>query len=94
MQVLRIAELIAGELYAGYSGLVYWQLRTSSEFQSEITETRSWVRSTPPWHRWPGLLDALPLIAEITCLINGLLWPVELATRPWRCRQARRGERP
>ena len=87
--VLNIAELVTGELYAGYAGLVYWRLRTSSELQAEIAETRSWVRGTPPWHLLASwLLPAMPLIAEVTCFVNGLLWPVEVATRPWRYRRA------
>jgi hypothetical protein len=95
VDVQRIVELAVGEMYAGYAGLVYWRLRTRSEFQTEIAETRAWVRSTPPWHLCAWLLPALPLIAEATCLVNGLLWPVELATWPWRRRRrGRRGERP
>lgn len=86
--MLDIAGLVLGELYAGYAGLVYWRLRTSSELQAEIAETRSWVRCTPPWHLFASwLLPALPLIAEVTCFVNGLLWPVEVATRPWRYRR-------
>lgn len=86
--MLTIVELIIGELYAGYAGLTYWRLRTSSEVQAEIAETRSWVRCTPPWHLFASwLLPAMPLIAEATCFINGLLWPVEVTTRPWRCRR-------
>jgi hypothetical protein len=47
--------------------------------------TRSWLRCTPPWHLFADLLvPALPLIAEITCMINGLLWPAEILSRPWR----------
>jgi hypothetical protein len=91
----QIAELIVGESYAGYAGLVYWRLRTCGELQTEIAETRAWVRSTPPWHLCSWLLPGLPLIAEATCFVNGLLWPVELASRPWRARQhGRRGGRP
>jgi hypothetical protein len=42
-------------------------------------------RCTPPWHLLaPVLLPALPAIAEFTCVLNGLLWPAELVTRPWR----------
>jgi hypothetical protein len=87
--VLYVAELAVGELYAGYAGWVYWRLRASSELRAEIAATRSWVRCTPPWHlvaSW--LLPALPLIAEATCVVNGLLWPVEVASRPWRYRWA------
>ena len=86
--MLHIAELVVGELYAGYAGLVYWRLRASGDLQAEIAQTQSWVRCTPPWHLFTGLLlPALPLIAELTCAINGLLWPVEMLTRPWRSRE-------
>ena len=30
------------------------------------------------------LVPVLPLIAEITCMINGLLWPAEALSLPWR----------
>ena len=48
--MLDVAELVIGELYAGYAGLVYWRLRSGSELRAEIAETRSWVRCTPPFH--------------------------------------------
>jgi len=48
------------------------------------------VRCTPPWNLFADLLvPAMPLIAELTCLINGLLWPAEMLTRPWRSRDMR-----
>ena len=79
----HLAVLVTGELYAAYAGVVYWRLRR--QMPAEITMTRSWIRRTPPWHLLAGvLLPALPAIAEFTCVINGLLWPVELVTRPWR----------
>ena len=69
----------------GYAAVVYWRLRSSSELQAETARTRSWLRCTPPWHLFADLLlPALPLIAEITCMINGLLWPAEILSRPWR----------
>jgi len=81
----HLAVLIAGELYSGYAGVVYWRLR--GHMAAEITETRSWLRYTPPWHLLaPVLLPALPALAEVTCLLNGLLWPAELVTRPCRTR--------
>ncbi len=47
--------------------------------------SRSWIRCRPPWHLLAGvLLPALPVIAEFTCVINDLLWPVEPVTQPWR----------
>lgn len=80
----HFALLVAGGLYTAYAGITYWQLRTR-HMHAEIAETRSWIRCTPPWHLLaPVLLPALPVIAELTCMINGLLWPAELATRPWR----------
>jgi hypothetical protein len=83
--VLRIAVLVVAALYVGCAAVVYWHLATSREMQAEIAETRSWVRCTPPWHLFAGVLvPALPWLAELVCLINGLLWPVELLTRPWR----------
>lgn len=86
--MLRAIGLAAGALYAGYAGVVYWRLRTSSALHAETVATRSWVRSTPPWHLLaPLLLPAMPLITELTCVINGLLWPIEIITRPWRSRQ-------
>jgi len=86
--VLVIAKLIVLAVYVGYAAVVYWRLRTSSELQAEIAETRSWVRCTPPWHLFADvLLPAMPLIAELTCVINGLLWPVEMFTRPWWSRE-------
>ncbi len=70
-------------LYSGWAAVTYWRLR--GQMAAEIAETRSWVRCTPPFHLFaPVLLPALPVIAELTCVINGLLWPVEVATRPWR----------
>ena len=71
--------------YLGYATVVYWRLRSSSQKQAEIAQTRSWLRCTPPWHLFADLLvPALPLIAEITCMINGLLWLAEILSRPWR----------
>jgi hypothetical protein len=85
--VLHVVWLVVGEFYAGYAGVVYWRLRASSWLQAEIAETRSWVCCTPLWHLFASwLLPLTPLIVELTCLINGLLWPVEVTTRPWRNR--------
>jgi hypothetical protein len=80
-----LAGLAGAAACLGYAAVVYQRLRSSSELQAEITQTRSWLRCTPPWHLFAGLLvPALPLIAEITCMINGLLWPAEIPSRPWR----------
>jgi hypothetical protein len=88
--VLAIAKLLVLTVYGGYAAVTYWRLRTSSELHAEIAETRSWVRCTPPWHLFVGLLvPAMPLIAELVCVINGLLWPVEMLTRAWRSGEAR-----
>ncbi|MGI9005799.1 MAG: hypothetical protein ACR2FU_06330 [Streptosporangiaceae bacterium] len=76
------AVLFASGLYAAQASITYWRLRRW--MPADIAETRSWIRGTPPWRLLaPALLPALPAIAEGTCLINGLLWPVELLTRPW-----------
>lgn len=83
--MLVIAKLAIMAAYLGYAAVVYRRLRASSELQAEIAEARSWVRCTPPWHQFADLLlPAMPLIAERTCVINGLLWPVEMLTPPWR----------
>ena len=83
--LIRLARLAVAAAYLGYAAVVYWRLRSSSELQAEIAQTRSWLRCTPPWHLVADLLlPALPLIAEITCMINGLLWPAEVLSRPWR----------
>jgi hypothetical protein len=83
--VLAIGKLLVVALYLGYAAVGCWRLRTGSELQTEIAETRSWVRCTLPWHLFAGLLvPAMPVIAEMVCVINGLLWPVEMLTRPWR----------
>jgi len=88
--VLGITELLALAAYGVTQPSSYWRLRTSNELQTEIAETRSWVRCTPPWNLFADLLvPAMPLIAELTCLINGLLWPAEMLTRPWRSRDMR-----
>ena len=91
--MLNIAGLVIGEMYAGYAGVVSWRLRTSSALQAEMAETRSWVRCTPLLHLLaPVLLPAMPLIAELTCFVNGLLWSAEMVTRPWRAAtRSRRG---
>lgn len=87
--MLDIALLVIGALYVGYAGVVYWRLRASSELHAEIAATRSWARRTPPLHLLASvLLPAMPLIAELASVINGLLWPVEMITRPWRSREA------
>jgi hypothetical protein len=52
--------------------------------QAETEDTRRWICFTPPFCYFaPVLIPALPLIAEMTWVINALLWPVELAVRPW-----------
>src|SRR5690349_18020492 len=84
------AALVIGALYLGYAAVVCWQLRSSSQMRDEIVATRSWVRCTPPWHLLAGvLLPAMPYLADLVCVINGLLWPVELLTRAWRSGEER-----
>ena len=61
------------------------RLRSSSGLQADTARTRSWLRCIPPWHLFAGLLlPARPLLAEITGVINGLLWPAEILSQPWR----------
>ncbi len=68
----HLAVLITGGLYSGYAGVVHWQLR--GRMSAEIVRTRSWLRCSPPWHLLAHVLvPALPAIAEVTCLVNGLL---------------------
>jgi hypothetical protein len=87
--VLAIGKLLVITVYIGYAAVVCWRLRTGSELQAEIAETRSWVRCTPPWRLFAGLLvPTVPVVAEVVCVINGLLWPVEMLTRPWRSKRA------
>lgn len=88
--MLRLAALVVGLMYAGYAGYLYWRLRIGGDMQDQIAETRSWIRCTPPWHLFAGvLIPALPYLADLVCLINGLLWPVEILTRPWRSGEVR-----
>jgi hypothetical protein len=88
--VLKVAVFVIGALYVGYAVVVGWRLRISQEMQAEIEATRSWVRWTPPWHLFAGVLvPAVPWIADLVCPVNGLLWPVEMLTRPWRAGEAR-----
>ena len=85
--MLDIFAAVISALYVGYASVVYGRLRTRSQLQAEIAETRSWVRYTPPFCYIAALLvPAMPLIAELTCAVNGLLWPAEMITRPWRHR--------
>ncbi len=42
----HLAVLIAGELYSGYAGVVYWRLR--GRMSAEIVRTRSWLRLRGP----------------------------------------------
>jgi hypothetical protein len=75
---------LAAELYAIRAAVIYWRLHTSS-IPAESAELRWQMASTPALRLVaPALLRALPVIAELTCLINGLLWGPELLTRPWR----------
>lgn len=88
--MLRLAALVAGVLYLGYASYLSWQLRIGRDMQDQIAGTRSWIRCTPPWHLFAGaLIPALPYLADLVCLINGLLWPVEMLTRPWRSGEVR-----
>ena len=87
--MLRLAGLAVSVLYVGYAGYLCWQLRIGSEMEAEIVATRSWVRCTPPWHLFAGVLvPALRCLADLVCAVSGLLWPVEMFTRPWRSGEA------
>ncbi len=86
--MLHIVLLVIGAPYGGYAGVVYWRLRKSAELSAEIAETQALVLCTRPLHVLaPVLVPAMPVIAEVTSVANGLLWPVEMITRPWRFRQ-------
>jgi hypothetical protein len=87
LQILRIPSLVAGVIWVIWAVVVYWRLRCSSAVRAETDETRRWICVTPPFMYFaPMLVAALPLLAEMTCIINALLWPVEMAIRPWRHR--------
>jgi len=81
------AQLIAwaaAGLYAIRAIVIYWQLR-SRQMPQESAELRWHIACTPELRPVaPAILRALPVIAELTCMINGLLWGLELLTRPWR----------
>lgn len=78
-----IAWLVA-ELYVIRAIVIYWRLRTY-QMPGEIAETRWQIACTPTLRLFfPAILRAPPVVAELTCMINGLLWGPELLTRPWR----------
>jgi hypothetical protein len=81
------AQLIAwaaAELYAIRAIVIYWRLRTR-QMPQESDELRWHIGCTPALRPVvPAILCALPVIAELTCMVNGLLWGLELLTRPWR----------
>jgi hypothetical protein len=75
---------LAAELYAIRAAVICWRLRIGP-MPAESAELRWQIACTPALRLVaPALLRALPVIAELTCLINGLLWGPELLTRPWR----------
>lgn len=85
MDILRIPSLVAVVIWVARAAVVYWRLRGSSMMQAEMEDTRRWICLTPPMCYFaPILIPALPVIVDMTCVINALLWPVEQAIRPWR----------
>lgn len=80
----QLIAALAAELYAIRAALIYWRLRTGP-MPGESAELRRQLALTPALRPvMPGLLRILPAVAELTCLVNGLLWGPELLTRPWR----------
>ncbi|HEY5987464.1 MAG TPA: hypothetical protein VIV12_13985 [Streptosporangiaceae bacterium] len=84
MSPARLIAWVAAELYTIRAIVIYWQLRTH-QMPRESDELRWQIACTPALRPFaPAILRALPVIAELTCMVNGLLWGVELLTRPWR----------
>jgi hypothetical protein len=72
--------------------MVYQRLRGSTALRAETEDTRRWICQTPPWcYLAPLLIPALPVIADLTAIINALLWPAEKVIRPRRTRPSRPG---
>jgi hypothetical protein len=91
VSIARIAVLMAAGWYAYRAGQTYWWLR-SHQTPQEREEFRAHILCTPAlWRVAPAILRAEPVIAEFTCMLNGLLWGVELLTRPWRARPRQEG---
>lgn len=75
---------LAAELYAIRASVLYWRLRTGP-MREESAGLRRQIACAPALRPVaPVLLRMLPVVAELTCLVNGLLWGPELLTRPWR----------
>jgi hypothetical protein len=81
--VKHVALLAGGGLHAAHAGVVDVRLRRL--MPAEFPEIRSRYWCTPPWRLLSYvLLAAVPAIAELTGAMDGLLWPADLVTRPWR----------
>lgn len=84
MSLAHAIALIAVELYLLRAAAIYWRLRTQ-HMPQELDEFRWHIICAPRLGpAAPALLRVLPAIAELTCMVNGLLWGVELLIRPWR----------
>jgi len=93
VSIALIAVLVAAGWYADRAVRTYWWLSTHQTPQDR-EEFRAHILCTPAlWRVAPAILRAVPVIAEFTCMLNGLLWGVELLTRPWRaCPPGRKEE--
>lgn len=79
-----LIALLAAELYAIRAIVIYWRLRTY-QMPPEGAQFLWQIACTPALRTVaPVILRVLPVIAELTCVINGLLWGPEFLTRPWR----------
>jgi len=75
---------LAAELYAIRASVLYWRLRTGPMREESAGLRRQIACALALRSVALVLLRMLPVVAELTCLINGLLWGPELLTRPWR----------
>lgn len=83
--------VVTGTLWLPYAAVVWWRLRRDKDLrQADMADARSWIRCPPgPWvlvvrPLESVLLATLPAQWELTCAVNGVLWPVEMLTRRWR----------
>ncbi len=84
MSPAHLIAWLATELYVIRAIMIYLRLRTH-QMPGEVDELSWQIACTPALRPvTPAFLRVLPVIAEVTCMINGLLWGVELLIRPWR----------